>query len=67
MRGFAHGTVSRRCDHQREWSPETRVVCEGPPVVHKNETWGYSNHLGRLRQNIVSEEELGYRQLIKDL
>jgi hypothetical protein len=66
MRGFAHRTVSRICDRQKGWSPETRVVCEGRPVVHKSEIGGCSNHLARLRQIIPSEGGLGCIQLIKD-
>jgi hypothetical protein len=67
MRGFAHHTVSRICDHRRGWNRETRVVCEGHPVVHKSEILGCNNHLARLRQIHLPEAELRPVQLIKDL
>jgi hypothetical protein len=67
-RGSVRHMVSRIYDHQRGWNPETRVVCEGHPVVHKSENLGGSSHL--TPSQITLQRDTGVEcdiQLISDL
>src|SRR6266852_8039204 len=68
-RGSVRHMVSRIYDHQRGWNTETRVVCEGHPVVHKSENLGGSSHLTSSSQ-IIFQRDRGVGcdiQLISDL